>query len=130
MCLVCEFIRNCINEGSKVRGEISKDHFCTDFALKVTVKYCPNCGASLDLNDNGIKPASKGFKNSRCEYYPCHEVSEDEEFNCMFCYCPLHHLADCGGNFTLLEGGHKDCSKCLIPHKNYDYIIQKLRAMY
>ncbi|MBO5726218.1 MAG: metal-binding protein [Clostridia bacterium] len=66
----------------------------------------------------------KYFENKKCEFYPCHKGVEN--FNCMFCYCPLYPL-DCGGNYVLTNG-IKDCSNCIVPHKaeNYDYIINKL----
>ena len=55
------------------------------------------------------------FTNTACEYFPCHPVPEGTEFNCLFCYCPLYVLGrDCGGNFTYLENGRKDCSNCLL----------------
>lgn len=68
------------------------------------------------------------FTNKECEYYPCHPVKEGEEFNCLFCYCPLYALGDkCGGNFTYAYGGVKDCSNCMVPHKrdNYGYIMSR-----
>ena len=52
-----------------------------------------------------------------CEYFPCHKTAHPEDFNCLFCYCPLYALGrDCGGNFRILENGVKDCSGCLRPH--------------
>ncbi len=76
-----------------------------------------------------MKNSSRFFKNQECAYFPCHKVENNEDFNCMFCYCPLYPLENCGGNFTLTEKGIKDCSDCLVPHnaKNYDYIISKLK---
>lgn len=68
------------------------------------------------------------FCHRDCEYFPCHKGIPEEDFNCLFCYCPLYALGEgCGGNFRYLDNGHKDCSHCLIPHqrRNYDYIIQK-----
>ena len=68
------------------------------------------------------------FKNTECEYFPCHN-SSGEHFNCMFCYCPLYALGDkCGGNFCYTSDNIKDCSSCLIPHtdKGYQYIMSKL----
>ena len=67
----------------------------------------------------------KFFQNRQCEYFPCHKGVAEEDFNCLFCYCPLYALGDrCGGSFTYLENCIKDCSSCLIPHKaeNYDKI--------
>ena len=73
----------------------------------------------------------KFFQNKHCEYFPCHKCRE-EEFSCLFCYCPLYALGDkCGGNFTYTEKGIKDCSNCLIPHRkgNYDKIMEKMKAV-
>ena len=62
------------------------------------------------------------FRNHECEFFPCHKVANDEEFNCLFCYCPLYALGDkCGGNFKYIEGICKDCSDCLRPHKRENY---------
>ncbi len=68
------------------------------------------------------------FSNTECEYFPCHKGG-DEDFNCLFCYCPLYALGDkCGGNYEYLPDGVKSCMKCLIPHssKGYDYIMSKI----
>ena len=75
-----------------------------------------------------MKNSFKFFNNCDCEYFPCHKVENKEEFNCLFCFCPLYRIDDCGGNCVYLDNGVKDCSNCLIPHNasNYDYIIDKL----
>ena len=68
------------------------------------------------------------FQNRTCEYFPCHKVTDDSDFNCLFCYCPLYALGDnCGGNCRYTEAGIKDCSACLLPHSpgGYDYINSK-----
>lgn len=67
----------------------------------------------------------KFFSNKKCEYYPCHKGIE--EINCLFCFCPLYNLKDCGGNYKYTDG-IKDCTNCTFPHKkeNYDKIIEKL----
>lgn len=65
------------------------------------------------------------FQHTGCEYFPCHKGADKENFSCLFCYCPLYALGDkCGGNFSYLENGIKDCSGCLFPHRaeNYDKI--------
>ncbi len=65
------------------------------------------------------------FSHKKCEYFPCHEEAEKDNFNCLFCYCPLYVLGDrCGGDFIYLPNGCKDCSRCLYPHQreNYDKI--------
>ena len=71
----------------------------------------------------------KFFQNTRCEYFPCHKCDEPENFNCLFCYCPLYALGEnCGGNFSYTEQGIKDCSGCLRPHRKdaFDSIMQKM----
>ena len=32
------------------------------------------------------------FSNTACEYYPCHPDADPDNFNCLFCYCPLYML--------------------------------------
>jgi Zn-finger protein len=66
------------------------------------------------------------FQNRSCEYFPC---KDNLSLNCLFCFCPLFHMKDCGGIFTVLENGWKDCSKCMLPHSDsgYDHIIRKLK---
>ena len=75
-----------------------------------------------------VKNSSSFFRNSECEWFPCHKVEDDKNFNCLFCFCPLYQMKECAGNYTFTENGIKDCSNCLIPHKadNYKYIISKL----
>ena len=51
------------------------------------------------------------FQNRDCEYFPCHATKHPEDFNCLFCYCPLYALGrGCGGNFRYTEAGIKDLS--------------------
>ena len=58
------------------------------------------------------------FSHKKCEYFPCHKGADPEDFNCLFCYCPLYALGDkCGGNFKYNEKGFKDCTNCQLPHK-------------
>ena len=69
------------------------------------------------------------FQNKECEYFPCHPDADPESFSCLFCYCPLYCLGDkCGGQFTYLDNGIKDCTNCLRPHKreNYDGIQKQM----
>ncbi len=68
------------------------------------------------------------YSHKKCEFFPCHETADPENFNCLFCYCPLYALGSkCGGNFKYTEKGIKDCSDCKLPHKrkNYGYIMSK-----
>ena len=68
------------------------------------------------------------FQHTKCEYFPCHKTSKPEDFNCLFCYCPLYALGDkCGGNFRYTEKGVKVCTGCLFPHvrQNYGKVIER-----
>ena len=68
------------------------------------------------------------FSHRDCEYFPCHPGADPENFNCLFCYCPLYLLGpDCGGQFRYLESGVKDCTACLFPHRreNYDAVLRR-----
>ena len=79
-----------------------------------------------------MKNNYKHFSNTECEYFPCHKVTDKERFNCLFCYCLLYALSDkCGGNFSFLPDGTKDCSNCTLPHseKGYDYIMSKFNEI-
>ncbi len=72
------------------------------------------------------------FSHKNCEYFPCHKGADKENFNCLFCYCPLYALGkECGGNFKMTPGGVKDCTDCMIPHnrKNYGYITGKYQEL-
>jgi Zn-finger protein len=65
------------------------------------------------------------FCHSQCEAFPCHSVEDTDNFNCLFCYCPLYMLGkECGGSPDF-HSGIKDCSNCTLPHerKNYGVIV-------
>lgn len=69
------------------------------------------------------------FQNRACEYFPCHDTPQEQDFNCLFCYCPLYALSDrCGGNPRFLPSGVKDCSLCSRPHcrEKYDEILSEM----
>jgi len=72
------------------------------------------------------------FQNRECECFPCHEVAHPEDFNCLFCYCPLYALGEkCRGNFRYTESGVKDCSACAFPHmrESYGVITERFREL-
>jgi Zn-finger protein len=82
--------------------------------------------------DNGFK----FFANHQCRYYPCHEMTDNNEMagnnelNCLFCFCPLYFMGDkCGGRFKYNDNGVKDCHSCDLPHtlEGYDIVILKLK---
>ncbi|MDF2677842.1 MAG: metal-binding protein [Bacillota bacterium] len=73
----------------------------------------------------------KFFQNKECEYFPCHKTNDKENFNCLFCYCPLYMLKDqCEGNF-IKNFGIKDCTNCLVPHSkgSYEKIMSKMKLV-
>ena len=90
----------------------------------------------IDRSPTGV-PNWKGkefsfFCHRQCEYFPCHPTDDPDNFNCLFCYCPLYALGpDCGGNFRYTEKGIKDCSRCALPHRrdNYGYVIAGFREI-
>ena len=68
------------------------------------------------------KYSSRFFQNRDCEYFPCHEGISEEDFNCLFCSCPLYMLGKrCGGRFVYTEKGVKSCKNCVYPHQKENY---------
>ena len=70
------------------------------------------------------------FENRDCKYFPCHNMPEDGEFNCLFCYCPFYPLGEkCGGSFEYVKD-IKSCVNCHLPHmpEYYDMITAKLKS--
>ena len=72
------------------------------------------------------------FQHKECEFFPCHKTHAPQDFNCLFCYCPLYALGeDCGGIYHYNDKGIKDCSACLLPHgrASLSYISGKFPAL-
>ena len=68
------------------------------------------------------------FQHRDCEMFPCHQGVPEEDFNCLFCYCPLYCLGPgCGGNWTYTSRGVKSCAGCAFPHRreNYDAVLRR-----
>ena len=81
--------------------------------------------------DNGMWRGSQYsfFRHEKCEFFPCHQTEDKENFNSLFCYCPLYVLGDrCGGNFVYREVGRKVCTNCQFPHRRENY--EKVLARY
>ena len=77
-----------------------------------------------------MKNSSCFFENWECEYFPCHKGLE--QFNCLFCYCPLYERERCPGKpeYIELNGAKiKSCENCVFPHQpdNYDVMMQLLK---
>lgn len=91
----------------------------------------PGEGGAMKKKEERADWEGKGysfFQNTQCEYFPCHRTKKPEDFNCLFCYCPLYALGeDCGGNFYYSEKGVKVCTNCLFPHvrANYGKVVAK-----
>lgn len=75
-----------------------------------------------------MEASHRYFANTACRYFPCHPGADREAFNCLFCFCPLYFLEDCGGTPTYRQGV-KDCTPCLRPHRpeGYDAVLARLR---
>lgn len=74
------------------------------------------------------KDSSSFFQNRECRYFPCHTGIPEEEFNCLFCFCPLYTLGkQCGGNYVYTEKHIKSCQDCSFPHRreNYETILKR-----
>ena len=78
------------------------------------------------------RDASRFFQNRECRYFPCHMGVPEEEFNCLFCYCPLYTLGrKCGGNYVYTEKNIKSCKDCTFPHRreNYDKVTGRFKEI-
>lgn len=70
------------------------------------------------------------FENRDCQYFPCHRGAE--EFNCLFCYCPLYNKENCPGKPEYIENEGRNikvCTNCTFPHQpeNYETLITMLK---
>lgn len=97
---------------------------------------CPRMnvgGLHYKKEENGVldmENSYRFFENRECRYFPCHKGLED--FNCLFCYCPLYSRENCAGNPRFLEKNRKkikDCTHCSFPHKpeNYEAVVRILK---
>ncbi|MBQ1820824.1 MAG: GNAT family N-acetyltransferase [Clostridia bacterium] len=126
-------VHNVINHRSK--HVIQKCGFRYDGTLRrntrrVDGSLSDDCTYSMTREEWEAGPKESRFysfvQNRACEYFPCHKTNDPEHFNCLFCYCPLYRMKDCGGNPAWLENGMKDCSGCTVPHFHYEHVISKL----
>ena len=62
-------------------------------------------------------PGARFFQNRECPHFPCHEGVPEQDFNCLFCYCPLYALGPrCSGNYRYTDKGVKNCVACTLLH--------------
>jgi Zn-finger protein len=75
----------------------------------------------MQPKDTTQNEAFKGFTNTACPFYPCHQGVKGK-FNCLFCYCPLIAY-ECPGPYQVYTDKNglkrKDCSACTLPHNGY-----------
>lgn len=57
----------------------------------------------------------KFIQNKACKYWMCHEGVKEENFSCLFCYCPWFY--HCGSKEEV------DCKECIIPHEQGSYAM-------
>ena len=86
----------------------------------------PENGNRADNNrgngNGGQEPRYRFFRHRDCEMFPCHTGVPPEDFNCLFCYCPLYALGEaCGGQFSYTASGVKNCKDCNFPHRRENY---------
>lgn len=75
-----------------------------------------------------MEASERFYQNRACPYFPCHGGIAQEDFNCLFCYCPLYALGRaCGGGWRYSGKGIKDCSACAFPHRpeSYDCVLAR-----
>ncbi len=128
--IVCHFSENArskkviLGSGFRYEGALHDATVGVDGAL---LTLCMYAMTKDEWAHRDATPPNYAFiQNRGCAYFPCHKTENSARFNCLFCYCPLYLVEDCGGNWVYTERGVKDCSNCLFPHYNYDGVIQKL----
>lgn len=76
--------------------------------------------------DRVITAASNLYKEPNSVCKKCHDM---KDICCTFCYCPLYEEENCGGNYSILENGIKDCSNCEKPHTK-EFVRKFLMKLY
>ncbi len=119
-------VSNCSFEDEVIVEDLSDVDRLSGYLTTVIVKNIRE--KNLAEREDG----SRFFQNTSCRFFPCHKTENKDDFNCMFCFCPLYFLGDrCGGNFYFTEKGIKSCLNCSVPHdrKNYELITEKLKML-
>ena len=124
----------CVFENGRARDvspeTCMKEHMLRDlFSLEngMYMELFEDLGRTV-LGKADSKDGAYGYANRACRFFPCHTM-DPECFSCLFCYCPLYGLEDCGGEFTRNADGIKNCTECTYVHdrRNYGEIIRKIR---
>ena len=112
----------CVRNGAIDRVGSPAEIFHSDY---IETLYCMAPGSYNAFFGAG---SERFFQNRACPYFPCHEGVKAEDFNCLFCYCPLYALGEsCGGAFRYTASGVKSCEGCAFPHRreNYDKLLAR-----
>ena len=89
--------------------------------LPASMQESYRMGAGFMKQDWEVKHYSF-YQNRECEFFPCHKGADEQNFNCLFCYCPLYVLGkECGGSPQYTKQGIKDCTGCMLPHQREQY---------
>lgn len=121
----------CVKDGAVDRAgtpdEIFIDKYIEDLYELPPRSFAAYFGSGAEALPPGGK-AYAFFQNRACEKFPCHAGVAPEDFNCLFCYCPLYALGErCGGHFHYTEKGYKSCVDCSFPHEraHYDAVLAR-----
>lgn len=127
LCVRNDKSAECHSPGEILENEMLKDLYGLDDEMYEKVRAGLGNVLLKKTKDTQTRHSSC-FVNRSCEYFPCHNVPEDE-FNCLFCYCPLYFAKDCKGNYTYTDKGVKTCINCDFPHRreNYSKVIKRLK---
>lgn len=119
-------VSNCSFENEVIVEDLSDVDRLSGYLTTVIVKNIRK--KNIAEREDG----SRFFQNTSCRFFPCHKTENMNDFNCMFCFCPLYSLGDrCGGNFYYTDKGIKSCLNCSFPHErnNYGQITDKLKML-
>ena len=63
------------------------------------------------------------------EYFPCHKRADRDNFNCLFCYCPLYVLGIAAeGSFRIFPTGIRTAVN--VCTRIYGRIMKKITGRY
>lgn len=108
----------CLRDGMAYRSGVPAE-ILTDSGIEALYGMEPGSYGAFFGRQAG---SASFFQNRGCPSFPCHTGIPEDEFNCMFCYCPLYTLGiRCGGSFRISEKGVKSCAGCAFPHVRANY---------
>ena len=105
-----------------------RNHYLRTQHLELSIRSGRLNPTSHQINKGDTMKNYMFVQNTKCEYFPCHKGIPEDQFNCLFCFCPLYMLKNqCGGHFEK-KNNIKDCTNCTLPHApgGYAYILSKM----